>query len=109
MTSRERGGFGNVFIGRTGLSRFVLDFVLVSSKNLDSLGHMENPRKSDKTSIKSMVLCVLRVIGGNGLKWVKVNFYVLCVCHFATPATAHHRATSHCGDASSQPGDTNQI
>jgi hypothetical protein len=51
-----------------------VDFVLVSSKNLGVLEHLENPRKMNKKSIKSMVLRVWQVMIGVGLKSPKVDF-----------------------------------
>jgi hypothetical protein len=52
----------------------VLDFVLVSSKNLEPLEHMGNLRESDINPIKSMVLCAWQVTGRDGLKSPKVDF-----------------------------------
>jgi hypothetical protein len=54
--------------------RSVLDFVVVSSKNLDLLEHDENPAKSAGNPIKSMVLCAWQVMERDGLKWLKVDF-----------------------------------
>jgi hypothetical protein len=56
-----------------GLLRSVLDFVLVSSKNPGTLEHMVNPRKSDKSPIKSMVMCVWQVTRRDSMKWAKVD------------------------------------
>jgi hypothetical protein len=55
-------GFRNVFNRRTGLFGSVLDFVLVSSKNLGTLEHVWNGLKSDRNLIKSVVLCVCQAM-----------------------------------------------
>jgi hypothetical protein len=62
------------FAGYTGLSRSVLVFVLVSSKNLARLGCDGNRAKSDRNPIESMVLCVWQAMRRDGLKWPKVDF-----------------------------------
>ena len=77
MTTRERAaGFRNAFSRRMGLFRPVLDFVLVSSKNLGALDYIENGFESDIKPVKSIALCAWqgsRSMGKNGYSGSKYS------------------------------------
>jgi hypothetical protein len=59
---------------RTGPFPTVLDFVLVSSKNLGLLTYAENVAENYISPTKSTLYWVWQVMASNGLKWLKVDF-----------------------------------